>query len=179
MNTGHWVSETSSSSRQSSLLGPSISVSLSLSENDKHDLVTDERLVCCYISLCLCFCSLHLWVSLLDSPSSPHISIFLLPSHSISSECVNSPSLCLCRITQSAQDAAAEACWQESRRWCRLPRQESDLSPEWIHIWYWFLHGRSVWIKPASVTWCSVSVCFKAGCISEAVSQERALKQRC
>ncbi len=164
-----WIQDTESQKHQAvagrALSWDEASPSPSLCENDKHDLVTDEGFVCSYISLCLCFCSLHRWVSLPDFPPSPHISIFLLLSCSISSVCVNSPSLCLCHITQSAQDAAAEACWQESRRWCRLPRQEWDLSPEWIHIWYWFLHGRSVWIKPVSVTWCGVPVCFTAGCI--------------
>lgn len=151
MNTRYRVSKTSRSSSQSSPWDKA-SLSFSLWENDKHDLVTDERFVCRYISLCLCFCSLHRWVSLPDFSPSPHISISLLPSLGISSVCVNSASLWLCHITQSAQDVAAEACWQESRRWCRLPRQESDLSPKWIHIWYWFPHSQSIWIKPVSVT---------------------------
>lgn len=150
MNTGYRASKTSSGSRQSSPLGRSIALSLPLRENDKHDLVRDEGFVCRYISLCLCLCSLHRRVSLADFPLCPHISVSLLPARSICAVCVNSPSPCLCRITQSAPDAAAGPCWQESRRWCPLPGQESDLSPKWIHIWYWFPHSQSIWIKPAS-----------------------------
>lgn len=75
------------------------SLSSSLCENDKHDLVTDEGFVCrCTSVSVLPLSSLQ---SLPDLSSSPRISISVLASPSIFSVCVNSVSPCLCHITQS------------------------------------------------------------------------------
>lgn len=121
---------------------------------------SDGRGVCLPLYICVCSSALliaeYLYPTCLPLLASVSLSLPLL----VSFQCVLTRSLCVCVILLRAQDAAAEACWQESGRWCQLPRQESDLSPKWIPIWYWFQNPFEPIYLLQLHTWCTIPARF-------------------
>ena len=96
-------------------------VSHSLGENSKRDLVTGLSAVYIYLPVGVSALFIAEYLSPTSRPllASVSISSLLAVSFSLS---VNSASLGLCHITQSAQDAAAEACWQRRQEMMPTPR---------------------------------------------------------